>query len=125
MTNSSNGESIFKELVEKLAGVTIPWKWEGYSPYRETVKLSEEMLQKFTGEYDGRLKAIITLVNGKLKAESPTVGLPKTTIYPQNDHHLFLKIMDTDFEFVKGPDGKFNKIIAEDEGEHYELKRVK
>ncbi|HTE12418.1 MAG TPA: serine hydrolase domain-containing protein, partial [Chitinophagaceae bacterium] len=125
MTNSSNGESIFKELIEKLAGVTIPWKWEGYSPYRETVKLSEEMLQKFTGEYDGKLKVIIALVNGKLKAESPTVGLPKTTIYPQNDHHLFLKIMDADFEFVKGPDGKFDKIIADDEGEHYELKRVK
>lgn len=125
MTNSSNGESIFKELIENLAGVTIPWKWEGYIPYRPTVKLSEAALQKFTGEYDGRLKAIITLENGKLKVESPTEGLPKTTIYPQNDHHLFLKIMEADFEFIKGPDGKFVKIIANDEGEHYELKKVK
>jgi len=124
MTNSSNGESIFKELVEKLSGVTIPWKWHGYIPYRETVKLSQEDLQKFVGVYDGRLKAIITLVNGKLKVESPTVGLPKTNIYPQNDHHLFLKIMEADFEFVKGADGKFEKIIADDEGEKYELKKV-
>jgi CubicO group peptidase (beta-lactamase class C family) len=30
MTNSSNGEKIFTELVEKLTSVTIPWKWEGY-----------------------------------------------------------------------------------------------
>jgi CubicO group peptidase (beta-lactamase class C family) len=30
MTNSSNGEKIFTELVEKIMGVTIPWKWEGY-----------------------------------------------------------------------------------------------
>ena len=30
MTNSSNGEKIFTELVEKITGVTIPWKWEGY-----------------------------------------------------------------------------------------------
>ena len=125
MTNSSNGESIFKELVEKLTGVLIPWEWEGYHPYRITEKLSEASLRKFTGEYDGKLKAIITLVNGKLKVESPTVGLSKTTIYPQNDHHLFLKIMDADFEFVKGPDGNFNTIVADDEGEHYELKRVK
>ena len=28
MTNSDNGESIFKELVEDLTGVTIPWVWE-------------------------------------------------------------------------------------------------
>src|SRR4029079_7912082 len=121
MTNSSGGESIFKELVEKLTGVTIPWQWEGYFPYKETVKLTNEQMQKFTGEYDGRLKAIITVVNGKLKVESPSVGLPKTTIYPKNDHHLFLKIMDAEFEFKEGPDGKFDTIVAEDEGEHYEL----
>lgn len=125
MTNSSNGESIFKELVEKLTETTIPWKWEGYFPYRETAKLTNAQLQKFTGEFDGRLKAIITLVNGKLKVRSPTVNLSDTNFYPANDHHLFLKIMDANFEFIKGPDGKFDTIVADDEGEHYELKRVK
>ena len=35
ITNSSNGESIFKELFEKLAGVTIPWQWENYIPYNQ------------------------------------------------------------------------------------------
>jgi hypothetical protein len=124
MTNSSNGESIFAELVERLTGVQIPWKWEGYFPYRHTEKLTTAQLMNFTGVYDGRLKCIITLEHGKLKVTSPTVNLPKTNFYTQNDHHLFLKIMDADFEFVKGPDGKFNKIIAEDEGEHYELTRV-
>lgn len=34
MTNSSNGEKIFKELFEKVAGVEIPWQWETYIPYR-------------------------------------------------------------------------------------------
>jgi CubicO group peptidase (beta-lactamase class C family) len=33
MTNSSNGEKIFKELVSDLTGVTIPWKWEIYTPF--------------------------------------------------------------------------------------------
>ena len=33
MTNSSNGERIFKELFEKLVGVMIPWEWEQYTPY--------------------------------------------------------------------------------------------
>ncbi|TDW99104.1 serine hydrolase domain-containing protein [Dinghuibacter silviterrae] len=35
MTNSSNGESIFKELFHDLTGVTIPWEWEGYTPYQK------------------------------------------------------------------------------------------
>lgn len=33
MTNSSNGERIFKELFSRLSGVMIPWEWERYTPY--------------------------------------------------------------------------------------------
>jgi CubicO group peptidase (beta-lactamase class C family) len=34
MTNSSNSESIFKEVLEKTIGDTFtPWKWENYKPY--------------------------------------------------------------------------------------------
>lgn len=36
MTNSDNGESIFKELLEKTIGDTFtPWKWERYIPYNQ------------------------------------------------------------------------------------------
>ena len=34
MTNSSRGEGIFKELVQKIMGLEIPWEWEGYRPYQ-------------------------------------------------------------------------------------------
>jgi CubicO group peptidase (beta-lactamase class C family) len=34
MTNSSNGEKIFKEILERLIGDTFtPWEWERYIPY--------------------------------------------------------------------------------------------
>jgi len=34
MTNSANGELIFKELLETLIGDTFtPWKWQTYFPY--------------------------------------------------------------------------------------------
>lgn len=34
MTNSANGELIFKEILETIIGdVYTPWKWEGYIPY--------------------------------------------------------------------------------------------
>jgi len=125
LCNDANGESIFKELVEKITGVTIPWYWEGYTPYRANVKLPDSVLQQYTGEYDGKLKAIVTLVNGQLRVESPTVNLPKTNLFASNDHHFFLKVMDTDIDFVKGQDGKVIKAILDDEGEHYELMKVK
>ncbi len=34
MTNSSRGEGIFKELVQNIMGLEIPWEWEGYTPYQ-------------------------------------------------------------------------------------------
>ncbi len=35
MTNSSNGESIFKELLEAVMGDSwMPWYWENYIPYK-------------------------------------------------------------------------------------------
>jgi CubicO group peptidase (beta-lactamase class C family) len=39
MTNSANGEGIFKELLEKIIGDTdTPWHWERYIPYNATAK---------------------------------------------------------------------------------------
>lgn len=125
MSNSANGESIFKELIETIGGISFPWEWESYTPYRETVKLPDEVLQQYVGNYEGKLNGTITLVDGMLKIESKTVNLPKTNIYPTNDHHFFLKIMETEMDFVKGADGKVDKILMNDEGEHYELKKVK
>jgi CubicO group peptidase (beta-lactamase class C family) len=125
MCNASSGESIFKELLEKLSGVTMPWYWEGYTPYRENIKLPLRVLQSLTGEYSGKLKATITLVNGQLKVTSADVNLPPTNLYAQNDHHLFLKIMDTDIEVIKDANGKVVKLVLDDEGDHYELMKTK
>ena len=125
LCNDANGESIFKELVQDLSGVTIPWYWENYIPYRANVRLPVSVLQQFAGEYDGKLKAFVTVEDGRLKVASPDVGLGKTNLYATNDHHFFLKIMQTDIDFVKGTDGKVTKAVLDDEGEHYELTRVK
>jgi len=39
MTNSSNGESIFKELLETLLGDTFTvWEWESYTPWNATAR---------------------------------------------------------------------------------------
>jgi CubicO group peptidase (beta-lactamase class C family) len=73
MTNSSNGESIFKELVENISGVTIPWEWEGYTPYQASVKLPVGTLATYVGKYslvtDPKTTFTITLDKGSLIAK--------------------------------------------------------
>jgi hypothetical protein len=125
MTNSSNGESIFKELFKDLAGITIPWEWERYIPYRGTVQLSPDILQQYSGNYVGKFNVYFKVENGRLVAQSPDAELPPTILYASSDHHFFLKTMDADIDFVRGPDGKVNKAAVNDEGEQYDLDKVK
>jgi CubicO group peptidase (beta-lactamase class C family) len=41
MTNSDNGEKIFRDLLEKVIGDTFtPWEWERYVPYHQVEPLS-------------------------------------------------------------------------------------
>ncbi len=72
MTNSSNGESIFKEFVENITGVTIPWEWEIYIPYHAAVKLTDSTLAMYAGTYslmtDPKTTFTITLDKGSLTA---------------------------------------------------------
>src|SRR6202165_185426 len=63
MTNSSNGEGIFKELLETLIKDTFtPIEWEGYTPYsqlpprtalkvRKAVFVDPKVLDTYTGRY--------------------------------------------------------------------------
>ncbi|MET0465959.1 MAG: serine hydrolase domain-containing protein [Chitinophagaceae bacterium] len=54
MSNSMNAESIYKELVETLAGVSIPWDWEGYIPYKPVAVLTKPMADDRWPMTDGR-----------------------------------------------------------------------
>jgi CubicO group peptidase (beta-lactamase class C family) len=63
LTNSSNGEGIFKPLVDGLLGATdFPFDWEGYTPYNllpplpkltqhKQVSLNADQLSRLTGKY--------------------------------------------------------------------------
>jgi CubicO group peptidase (beta-lactamase class C family) len=63
MTNSSNGEGIFKPLIDSVLGPTsFPFDWEGYTPYdqlpllpklkeHKTVSLPRQDLEKLVGRY--------------------------------------------------------------------------
>lgn len=121
LSNSLNGESIYKELVECLTGITIPWEWEGYIPYRPTIRVAEATLRKYVGHYTGALAVNISLENGQLKVEAPAEGLPKTNLYPTTETRYFIKSMPLDVEFVEVSDGSVIKLIVSAGDERYEL----
>jgi CubicO group peptidase (beta-lactamase class C family) len=80
MTNSSNGEGIFKPLVEALLGETgFPFDWDGYTPYdklpplpklkeHKPVTLTAKQLNRVAGRYalSADVVLTVTIENGRL-----------------------------------------------------------
>jgi hypothetical protein len=119
MTNSSNGESIFKELFFDLTGITIPWEWESYTPYRPTVRVPVAILQKYAGDYTGKYNVTVRLSDGRLVAESADAQLPPSTLHATSNQKFFLKTMAIAVEFEPGA------VKVQDEDTTYTLTRLK
>ncbi len=118
MTNSSNGESIFKELVENITGVTIPWVWEGYTPYNASVKLPASTLAACAGTYslvtDPKTTITITLDKGSLIAKL-SEQLSLKLIFRSDTKFSFDGAAGTVDEFVI-ENGKVIKLNLNNEG---------
>ena len=73
MTNSSNGEGIFKDLLEQiLPNASTPIEWEGYTPYKELpprkslprhqrVTIDPSLLDKYAGTYVFSPTVVLTI----------------------------------------------------------------
>ncbi|MBS1605727.1 MAG: beta-lactamase family protein, partial [Bacteroidetes bacterium] len=69
LSNSDNAEGVYAQLVRRLAGVDIPWEWEGYQPFRASVVLPEDALRQWVGEYRGQDTVRLFVDNGRLRVE--------------------------------------------------------
>jgi hypothetical protein len=100
MTNSSNGEGIFKALVDSVLGPTsFPFDWENYTPYdklpplpplkeHKTITLTPEQLSRLVGRYalGGDAILSVTVDNGHLYAQENDE--PKQELLPM-EHTLY------------------------------------
>jgi len=126
MCNSSNGESIFKEVLEKIIGdVYTPFEWENYTPYKPIVKSVDTALTRYVGVYAAdTVKAVVTLQAGQLKVEMEKGGLPKSNLYMEKPDLFFLKMAAIQFQFVRGADGTIDRMIIIGGNEQHEFRKV-
>ncbi len=109
LTNSSNGEGIFKELLETLLhNKFTPIVWAGFTPYNElpprpplkqhtVVRVAPEILEKYAGRY-GEPPDIILVIRREGDHLSFQGDESKQELFPESDVQFFTKMSD-DFFF--------------------------
>jgi CubicO group peptidase (beta-lactamase class C family) len=101
MTNGDGGMFLYSNIIKDAfaEGETIINYIMGTTP-REIVTLSDEVLERYTGNWldsDGRQHRI---VKGDGVLEFSGEGLPNVTLFPESENTFFLQGFDVQFEFT-------------------------
>ena len=136
MTNSSNGEGIFRPLVEALLGETaFPFDWDGYTPYdklpplaklkqHKRVTLAADQLNRLVGKYALAPDIILTVTveNGHLFIRENDEEKQEYLAESPNDFYSATSTDECSFMPETGPAQVL--VLHLDNGQNPELKRV-
>ena len=137
MTNSSNGEGVFRPLVDALLGQTdFPFEWEGYTAYTDLpplpklkehkkVTLTPGQLEKFAGRYGLSPQVVlrVTLENGELFVQENDE--PKQKLLPEGPQDFYSATSSDEFSFSPPEGSTANVMILHlDNGRELSLKRL-
>jgi CubicO group peptidase (beta-lactamase class C family) len=136
MTNSSNGEGIFKPLIDALLGPThFPFEWEQYTPYSELppipklkehkrVTLSAAQLEKFVGKYELSPQVVLTVAAGDDRLFIQENDEPKQEYLAQSDHDFYSTASSDEVTFAPADGSTAQVMILHLDGKDVRLKRM-
>ncbi|HWZ98177.1 MAG TPA: serine hydrolase [Candidatus Dormibacteraeota bacterium] len=136
LTNSSNGEGIFKELLETLLKNTFtPIEWEGYTPYNQLpprpplkehklVSVPPELLEKYAGRYGDPPNLILTVRREGDHLSIQENDEPKQELFPESQHRFFSKSSDDVFSFQLDSTGRVASMTLHAPGRDILIKRL-
>lgn len=91
---------------------------------RKEINVDSAILHTYTGQYQLAPGFIITitLTNGRLISQA--TGQGKAELYAEKENFFFLKIVDAQIEFIKGSDGKIEKLMLYQNGRQIPGKKL-
>ncbi len=136
MTNSSNGEGIFKPVIDALLGPTyFPFKWEGYTPYTELppppklkehkkVFLTSAQLKQFEGKYALPPQVVLTVTeeNGHLFVQENDE--PKQELIPQGQRDFYSASSSDECSFIPADGPPYKAMVLHLDGKDIQLERL-
>jgi CubicO group peptidase (beta-lactamase class C family) len=115
MTNSSNGEGIYKELLETLLRNTFtPIEWERFEPYNEPahteISVDPRLLERFAGRYVAGSGLVLVVVpkNGHLDVSA---GGSRHDLFPESELQFFSRTLHVIANFEAAHQTKATRLI--------------
>ena len=136
MTNSGNGEGIYKGLLEGLlADAFTPIEWEGFTPYDElpprpplkqhkAVHVDASLLDKYAGRYGQLPNLILTIRREGDHLSIQENDEPKQELLPESDQDFFSTTSDDALTFEADAEGRVTGMILHVDGRDILLKRI-
>ena len=136
MTNSSNGEGIFKPLIDSVLGTTsFPFDWENYTPYdqlpplpklkeHKTVSLTPAQLERLVGRYalSPDIVLSVTVENGHLFIQENDE--PKQEYLAESPLDFYSVSSSDECTFQPADGGPAQILVLHLDGKDVELKRI-
>ncbi|MBD0297069.1 MAG: serine hydrolase [Bacteroidota bacterium] len=122
LDNSSSSQ--LSKISKNLAAIALDQPFE-FPRERKEVKLDNNVLQQYVGEYELAPGFIITvtLQNNALKAQA--TNQPPFDLFAERENFFFLKAVDAQVEFIKDETGKVTEMVLYQNGMHPRGKRIK
>jgi hypothetical protein len=140
MTNSSNGEGIFKPLLDSILGKTsFPFGWEGYTPYdllpplpklkeHKQVSLTPAQLNRLAGRYTLSPDVVLTVTVDGSHLYFQENDEPKQEMLPESPQDFYSTTSSDECSFKPADTGTnagpAQVLILHLEGKDIELKRL-
>ncbi len=136
MTNSSNGEGIFKPLIDSVLGPTsFPFDWENYTPYNllpprpklkqhKTVSLPREDLDRLVGRYALSADTVLSVTVEGERLFVQENDEPKQEYRTESPKDFYSTSSSDECSFRFADSGLAQALILHLDGKDLELKRL-
>lgn len=136
MSNSGNGEGIFKELLETLLKNTYtPIEWESYTSYdklpprpalkqHKQVIVDARILDRYVGRYGTPPDMILTIRHEGDHLSVQENDEPKQDLLPESETDFFSTTADDVFTFENDSQGHVTSMILHTGGKNIPIKRI-
>ena len=136
MTNSSNGEGIYQELIETvLKNLYTPIEWEGFTPYNKlpprlplkqhkVIVVDPQMLEGYVGSYGLPPNIVLKITRSGDHLAIQENDEPVQQLLAEGQRTFFSEMADDEYTFEVDAQGQATAMTLHTDGRDLSIKRI-